>query len=548
MAVGKRGRAAVVVLGDLGRSPRMQYHALSLATQAGMEVDVVAHAGTEPHPALLEDPRIHLHLIKPPTPLGLPRSLYLLVLPLKIVIHTIHLIWMLCIKLPAPDVILVQNPPAIPTLLVVKWACWIHKAAYIIDWHNFGYTLLGLKLGPGHLLVKIHHWYERHYGKMADGYLCVTEAMQLELAQNWGIWATVLYDRSPEFFHPATLKEKHQLFCRLNDAITRPDALVDCCCSDPALLQSQHSEENSIVNYQSSEIVGSLTTGMCSSDLEKQILYPQKFEVGSNNEKVGVNVDLKQLENDASNLEYTLFTCRLINKKKFQKETEEKQKEHYFYRENRPVLIVSSTSWTPDEDFSILLEAAVMYDRRVAAHLGELDTDFPDYLRTPENTCPYPRLMFIVTGKGPMRSIYEERIRKLRLRRVAFRTMWLSANDYPVLLGSADLGVCLHTSSSGLDLPMKVVDMFGCGLPVCAVSYSCIGELVKDRQNGLLFSSSSELALQLLELFKGFPKDNATLSALRDGALSSGSSTRWKDEWEENVMPLLFKVCQSEHS
>ena len=34
-------------------------------------------------------------------------------------------------------------------------------------------------------------------------------------------------------------------------------------------------------------------------------------------------------------------------------------------RKDRPALLVSSTSWTPDEDFIILLDAAVQYDIKV---------------------------------------------------------------------------------------------------------------------------------------------------------------------------------------
>nr|XP_011460733.1 PREDICTED: chitobiosyldiphosphodolichol beta-mannosyltransferase [Fragaria vesca subsp. vesca] len=468
----KRGRACVVVLGDIGRSPRMQYHALSLARQASLEVDIVAYGGSEPHSAVLEHQSIHIHKMPqwPAFPRGVPKILKPFVLLLKPVVQFIVLLWFLCVRISAPDVFLVQNPPSVPTLVAVKWASWLRKSAFIVDWHNFGYTLLALSLGRSSRFVAIYRWVERHFGRMADGSLCVTRAMQHELAQNWGIKATVLYDQPPEFFRPASLEEQHKLFCRLDKNLRQPLGVEDCA-----------------------------STGT---------------------EEV-VDKDINE----------TLFTT-LVGAEITSKP-------------NRPALIVSSTSWTPDEDFGILLEAAVMYDRRVAAILNEDDSNKEEILwKEMQSGKQYlhPRLLFVITGKGPEKQKYEEKIRRLKLKRVAFRTAWLSAEDYPLLLGSADLGVCLHTSSSGLDLPMKVVDMFGCGLPVCAVSYSCIKELVQVEKNGLLFSSSSELADELLMLFKGFPDDCESLKVLRNGALDMSSSVRWATEWEENAKGLILKV------
>ncbi|KAF5196500.1 Udp-glycosyltransferase turan [Thalictrum thalictroides] len=97
------------------------------------------------------------------------------------------LMWFLCVKIPAPDVFIIQNPPSVPTLVAVQWASWFRQAAFVVDWHNFGYTLLGLSLGRSSWFERIYHWFEKHYWRMADGALCVTRAMQHELAQKWGI-------------------------------------------------------------------------------------------------------------------------------------------------------------------------------------------------------------------------------------------------------------------------------------------------------------------------------------------------------------------------
>ncbi len=96
---------------------------------------------------------------------------------------------------------------------------------------------------------------------------------------------------------------------------------------------------------------------------------------------------------------------------------------------NNVALIVSGTSWTPDEDFGILLEAIESIES--SKHNAQLE------------------FVFVVTGNGPQRKHYEQQLAQMNLKRCAVLTMWLSIQDYPVFLACADLGISLHYSSSG---------------------------------------------------------------------------------------------------
>lgn len=175
-------------------------------------------------------------------------------------------------------------------------------------------------------------------------------------------------------------------------------------------------------------------------------------------------------------------------------------------RPDRPALLISSTSWTADEDFTLLLTALDAYQAAITKGGAKL-----------------PKLLVIVTGKGYMRPGFEAEVRKREEDKtwteVGVRCHFLPAREYPVLLGCADLGVSLHTSSSGRDLPMKVVDMFGCGVPVLAKGFACLDELVKHGENGLVFDTGEQLGKQLIVSGTSFLCPHVLCKELRDPGL-----------------------------
>ncbi|KAL3238871.1 hypothetical protein MRX96_021891 [Rhipicephalus microplus] len=282
-------RVAVVVLGDFGRSPRMNYHALSLAKER-IEVDVVAYSGSQPGQEKY-----------------VPR---LLAYALKVLWQSLALFFRLMF-LCKPSHVLVQNPPSIPTLPVSWFCCLLRGSVLVVDWHNYGYSILALALGPEHLLVRLCHWCEETFGKKAGSAFCVSQAMQEDLKSNWGVQADVLYDKPSSAFQ--------------SNRINAPD------------------------------------------------------EAGGGNIFTEAAPD---------------FGAATL-------------------RADRPALIVSSTSWTEDEDFSVLLDALMKYDIRKGAG----DSGLPD-------------LFCAITGKGLLKEYYRALIHNHPLTHVKFLMPWLSAQDY----------------------------------------------------------------------------------------------------------------------
>jgi beta-1,4-mannosyltransferase len=394
----------------------MQYHALSLAVN-GSDVDLIGLEGAPLQPALTAEPRIHSRRLPDrgfASRATKGRSRFVWMSAARASLQSARLLSAL-LRLPKPDVILVQNPPAVPTLAVAWTAARMRGARFVIDWHNLSHTILAVRLGERHRAVRALAHSERRWARRADAHLAVSHTLAEWLQREWRITAAVVHDRPLPAFARTDLQAASELWHRL----------------------------------------------------------AHDLALGS----------------------------------------------------RRIPLVVAPTSWTPDEDFDLLLEALERADRTVATRAAAL---------------PAPDLAVLLTGRGEMRSTFEKRLTRRQFKRLAVRTAWLEPADYPTLVAMADAGLCLHQSSSGLDLPMKLADFRGAGVPVCAYDYGpVLTEVLTPGHEGITFHEPGQLAAVLVALA------TADLSAVPGFAasrtwLTGNPPERWQESWEQTARKVLL--------
>ena len=398
----------------------MRYHAHALAAN-GVDVDLVGLEGTPLPHEITDEPRITVHRLSSPRLKirgELTGSTYAAA-GLFDAMRISFRLWRVLRTLRRPDLVLVQNPPAFPTLAVSWFSLKRRGVRFVVDWHNLGYTLLQLRLGQWHPAVRLARWFERRDARRVDANLCVSRGLAAFLESRFGVkQARVLYDRPASAFTPIERADRERF---------------------------------------------------------RQALFA----------RLGI-------------------------------------------RANTVGFIVCPTSWTEDEDFDVVIEAVMRLEERVRGwEAGDSARRFPE-------------LVILVTGDGARRSEFERRFAGLPARRIQLRARFLEPDDYPRVVGSADLGLCLHRSSSGLDIPMKIADLFGAGVPVCALDYgACLAERVRHGDNGLLFSNGRQLADVLFDLFETFPADQKALERLRAGARKLARPT-WEEGWTREAKPVLL--------
>lgn len=404
----------IIVLGDLGHSPRMSYHAQSFM-KLGYQVNICGYLESS-LPKFLYDDDITIYEI--PAVHNTRKLPYLVFAAFKVISQVFKLTSMLKDILgDETRYVIIQNPPSLPVLAILGLlkTFWVPNIRLVIDWHNLNWSILNLKYqNENHPVVRVMKWYEKWFSKkFADLNLTVTVQLKKYLIEEFDLdpaSIVTLYDRPSEMFSP---------------------------------LENQE-ELKSIIQ-------------------QNPIIF-----------------------NDLN------------------------------YDQQKDRIVVTSTSFTPDEDFEVLVDSLKTLDKMIDDN---------------------QRLIMLVTGKGPLEKQFDESVGEITWKHIVIQKLWLPIEQYPNILKISDLGVSLHYSSSGLDLPMKIVDLFGSGVPVITLNYPVISELVKDRVNGIILgeNKSDELAQAI---YNSLYKETAQYLKIKEGAIRE-STKRWDDEWNMKLKSIV---------
>ncbi|KAG9393585.1 Glycosyl transferase 4-like domain [Carpediemonas membranifera] len=450
-----KGHVIVLIVGDAGRAIRMQYHALSLAEQK-FKVSLVGLAGT---PLIKElQPFIHNEMVKVlrysiPFTKQVGKTWYFLTIPFKLFFQALFLILTLFLIAGRPTHILVQTPPAVPALPIAWLAARRHRSRLVIDWHNFGYTMLGLRFGMSHPLVLVYAVIEKYFGRKADACFAVSRHMAERIRAKFGVSdSIVVYDKPGSVFYRRDNALAHSLFHRLG-----------------LLVEENH------------------TRLIYRSPTDKDISRPSLFTLA-----------------DASNTRVG------------------------------PMLLMSSTTWTADEDNIALIDGLAKLDKKLIE----------------AGTKPGLKLVCVITGNGPMLHEGVARIKEHRLKHVRIHTAWLTNEDYALLAGVSDVSINLHTSSSGVDLPITVQDMFGSGLPVISVDYPTIHEVLKPEYGIVMGKGpiADEVCSTMFELLKEGRGTGSRLYTMRQSIVKRFGDQHNKDRsdrWDRNWRMTAFSAFRT---
>ena len=215
--------AVVLVLGDLGRSPRMQYHAYSLAClnseanrSHAIKVSLVGYEGERTMNIVSDNAAIKVYRLKL---WDLPSLRFISLLhAVAKGIALMVTVFAQLISLGSYDLIIIQNPPCLPALLAAIVVSWFNKSKIMLDWHNFGFAMFEERLGNKHILVRLARALEKYLASYATFHICVSNAMKEWLSEHFHVRSLVLYDRPPAIFmrQPLSADQRHELMLRLN--------------------------------------------------------------------------------------------------------------------------------------------------------------------------------------------------------------------------------------------------------------------------------------------------------------------------------------------